>query len=133
MKANELRIGNKVSYEGSNVTVSTIADDEVTFSDYVSFDYPQIKDISGIELTEEWLVKFGFNEDIIFAGSMISKKLHYSPRYNKKEIIISVQFDEFENTNKFILLYYHTKIEYVHQLQNLYFALTGEELELKQA
>jgi len=116
MKANQLRIGNKVSYEGSIVTVSTIADDEVTFSDYACFDYPQIEDIPGIELTEEWLVKFGFRKR--------------DNNYRVLWFINSFTLSE----NEFKRFYFGiSEIKYVHQLQNLYFALTGEELKLKQA
>jgi hypothetical protein len=104
MKANELRIGNKVSYEGSNVTVNTIADDEVTFSDYASFDYPQIEDISGIELTDELLIRFGWKDG--FAKGMLIR-----------------------DGLKIRLLGHDMDTKYVHQLQNLYFALTGEELK----
>jgi hypothetical protein len=104
MKANQLRIGNKVSYEGSNVTVNTISDEEVTFSDYVSFDYPQIEDISGIELTEEWMVRFGWKDG--FAKGMLI-------RYGLKIRLLGHDMDT----------------QYLHQLQNLYFSLTGEELK----
>ncbi len=124
MKANELRIGNKVSFEGSIVTVNTISDDEVTFSDYASFDYPQIEDISGIELTEEWLVRFGgyyLDDDNEFIRILIlnSIKIH------------SKKSDNFSIAEMFIGV--DIKFRYVHQLQNLYFALTGEELKTKQA
>jgi len=104
MKANELRIGNKVSYEGSIVTVNTIADDEVTFSDYACFDYPQIEDISGIELTDELLVSFGWKDG--FAKGMLI-------RYGLKIRLLGHDMDT----------------QYLHSLQNLYFALTGEELK----
>lgn len=104
MKANELRIGNKVRFEGSIVTVNTISDDEVTFSDYASLDYPKMEDISGIELTEEWLLKFGWKDE--FAKGMLT-------RYGLKIRLLGHDMDT----------------QYVHSLQNLYFALTGEELK----
>jgi len=109
MKANELRIGNKVSYEGSIVTVSTIADDEVTFSDYASFDYPQIEDISGIELTEEWLVRFGIKdgENFIKLKSGTLGEIKRNP--NGWKIYLSGRFG----------LVYLDSVQYVHQLQNL--------------
>jgi len=120
MKANELRIGNKVSFEGSIVTVNTISDEEVTFSDYASFDYPQIEDISGIELTEEWLNKFSSDGHYIFLNDEKGGAIDFSDIDN-----IYLVNEWFEN---FPL----NKIQYVHSLQNLYFALTGEELELNE-
>ena len=117
MKANELRIGNKVSYEGSIVTVSTIADDEVTFSDYASFDYPQIEDISGIELTDEWLVRFGFTGRTAFKW-----KGKVGIQFSDNEYYIA--FKDLSN----VIFHLLVKIQLVHQLQNLYFYLTGQEL-----
>jgi hypothetical protein len=129
MKANELRIGNKVSFEGSIVTVNTISDDEVTFSDYASFYYPQIEDISGIELTEEWLVRFGFSEydqmgDNYFFAFEKDDNFEFNLCLNFNDLQVSFYSLNWERA---------FKIKSVHQLQNLYFALTGEELEPKQA
>jgi hypothetical protein len=73
-----------------------------------------------IPLTEEWLLKFGFKE----SGRDINI-IHW---YNGVIYLNSYELD----FNGYWLRYYrgriHCKINYVHQLQNLYFALTGEEL-----
>lgn len=72
-----------------------------------------------IPLTEEWLFKFGLENGTTQALEKITcAKVMY------------------ESWQKCCTLYsghncLHVKIQYVHQLQNLYFALTGEELELK--
>jgi len=118
MKANELRIGNKVSFEGSIVTVNTIADDEVTFSDYASLDYPQIEDISGIELTEEWLVKFGFKKGCKYSNDGYTFPCGDFFFYDNL-------FDVLEGCGGRCI----SVVKSVHSLQNLYFALTGEELK----
>lgn len=60
-------------------------------------------DENAIPLTEEWLLKFGVE-------SIYDFKI-----YNDDGDVF----------------YYAVGCEYVHQLQNLYFALTGEELEIK--
>ena len=77
-----------------------------------------------IPITEEWLVKFGFEED--FEG--ISSTWHNEVKSIRIEII--------HDSNGFhsIVGAFGTWIEinHVHQLQNLYFALTGEELTFKQ-
>ena len=65
-------------------------------------------DIDSISLTEEWLLKFGFeNNGIAFWNGVGLSKLS----------------DGF--------YFMTTKIEFLHQLQTLYFALTGEELTIK--
>lgn len=77
-----------------------------------------------IPLTEEWLLKFGFRERY---------KSHISVVYEIEEAPeINIRFKLFNETCNF--RHYGTyirKIKYVHQLQNLYFALTGEELQIK--
>lgn len=70
---------------------------------------------SPIPLTEEWLVRFGF------------RKTFDSPfeyfEWTDHNLQLSEKFDCY--LGKFT-----QPIKYVHQLQNLYFALTGEELKL---
>jgi hypothetical protein len=77
-------------------------------------------DIDPIPLTEEWLLKFGFELDIEDDG------------YSKGKYKVSVSD---EGCIFFIYdSYYPIEIcefKHTHQLQNLYFALTGEELEIK--
>ncbi len=104
MKANELRIGNYV-FDRYKIT-------QVDKYFYQSAECFWTNEFKPIPLTEEWLLKFGFekkDDDYIFNG-------------------FSFTFDE--NT-----FYNHvgkiTNIYYVHQLQNLYFALTNDELTIK--
>jgi hypothetical protein len=79
-----------------------------------------------IPLTEEWLVKFGFdvNDDEL---------THNIKKANIEGFRINTYSDE--DVKYWWLGYYHNKknnhIKHVHQLQNLYFVLTGEELLLK--
>jgi hypothetical protein len=91
-----------------------------------------------IPLTEEWLLKFGFNK-IVYD----SEETGYSVEYNlevNKDIFISYLDDfscaifasEERRSKDFGVLPKWEAIRYVHQLQNLYFALIGEELKLKE-
>lgn len=66
-----------------------------------------------IPITEEWILKLGFIKDEILEFY----------RNDKSNSTIIIDYD-------FICLlgYSHVKIKYVHQLQNLYFALTQREL-----
>lgn len=81
------------------------------------------KSISPIPITEEWLLKMGFIED--------------SVQYEDQEDFYFFKKDVFYIDGNSLQPYdagfpiANYKIEHVHQLQNLYFALTGEELEFK--
>ena len=69
--------------------------------------------IEPIPLTEEWLLKLGFKY-------FLDTKIYAIDNF----------FIEKEPDNKIAVMYdyLNKSVEYVHQLQNLYFALTGEEL-----
>lgn len=109
MKTNELRIGNLVLDSTKDVHRIERLDEKWDFSDR----FP-------IPLTEEWLVKAG------------AKKIH--------EVLDIFKLDRFElypfYTHGFWKVVdketktYITKASYVHELQNMYFALNGEELQL---
>ena len=73
-------------------------------------------DIKPIPLTEEWLMKFGFKKYNKYGWYEINN-------YNQ----INLKGDYLVNGIQCI----SNKIYNVHQLQNLYFAQTGEELELR--
>lgn len=113
MKANELRIGNYVlDSEGGQVTEVMPSDFSITVCTY----------LEPIPLTEEWLIKFGFYYNKSFE--------HYQLVYDNGSVLIiekSIRawiwkFNKVQSI----------KLQHVHQLQNLYFALTGEELKLNQ-
>lgn len=126
MKANELRIGNYIKLLNKETTVGELFDDGIT-TDLDNHSYEYIYDlVEPIPLTEEWLLKFGFvfedEQHHEYFGSYLRDDLNgYSLIVNKNE-------------NKFILrtdVFDLTTISYVHQLQNIFFALTGNELEIK--
>jgi hypothetical protein len=124
MKANELRIGNYL-LPGDHFIVTAIRENGLI--DMENPEYPEddyctkgIEEIEPTPLTEEWLVKFGFT--IWKAGWMnYQGQIYIKPVDGLVEIGDSWG-DTIEVNN----------IEYVHQLQNLYFALTGEELTIKE-
>ena len=72
-------------------------------------------DVEPIPLTEEWLVKFGF-DNLGDYGWGIG---YFHIRFR------NIHKFHFPLENRLV------RIKYVHQLQNLYFALTNEELKLK--
>lgn len=118
MKAEELRIGNYVLNPNNNevhkCTIETISDIQ---NGYLKRE--------PIPLTEEWLLRFGFEKD----------------RYN---FIINFGFDfcvEYYYADNIYSFWIYTdddwhcilnEIKYVHSLQNLIYALTGQELTLNE-
>lgn len=74
--------------------------------------------IEGIELTEEWLLNLGFEKSYF----------NNIPYFERGVLTIDGCFFDIELMDSSKL-----KINYVHQLQNLYFALVGSELQLLEA
>jgi len=112
MKANELRIGNlAVNFIGEvfEVNGNTIA----------NFDSNEFGKPKPIPLTEEWLIKMGFEK---------SK----SDNYLRLMIIIEDGTEWLTFLNPNVINFNDRGIFclFVHELQNLFFALTGEELEI---
>ncbi len=136
MKASELRIGNKIISYGSVTTVESVSNKGIntTASDNgkpygMHSSTIEWDEFEPIPLTEEWLLKMKF---IKYGGSStgigyysttiknsITRLENYLEVWTGKYPVFHVRVGEVGYTNK---------IEYVHQLQNLYFALTGEEL-----
>ena len=114
MKASELRIGNWVKRNGL-----------VVQCDYMSAANCHAVPIQyePIPITEEWLVRFGFER--------VNQQYPHKKIYRLNKFYI--KFDIKDSFFYWAVYGANTDytIELVHQLQNLYFALTGEELELK--
>ena len=119
MKAEDLRLNNWVEIKDQDV--KTYAKVEgIGNLQHVAGQLWSIEELEPIPLTEEWLERFGFNKlsDIW----EFWKNSGWDLRQHKLE-------------NKWWLFYRGqdldcVRIDYVHQLQNLHYSLTGEELEL---
>lgn len=145
MKANELRIGNYVKYVYSEKDFSIISGItyEVPHLDEITGFEPLYDEIEPIPITEEWLLKFGFVKE----NKRETK--HHSNFYSMcvYDYKYSFAYADFRNdwgfyhsytdalndsdNNKFDFI--SCGIKYVHQLQNLVFALSGKELEINTA
>lgn len=135
MVIRELRVGNSIHWQGMEFKVSIVEDNDITPMVHCYFNpkYPEyhlegvpLKEFDPIPLTEEWLKKFGFWE----------KYKSSSNRWYKRAESLNAGCElhdcEDENTGKLKGVFLHDfsiEIMYVHQLQNLYFALTEEELK----
>ena len=109
MKATELRLNNYVLEDGQVVLLSTNYD---LFKCLVNVN--RGIGFEPIPLTEEWLLKFGFE---------VYKFDHKENQYRFKDRLIVIRDNLFYDYGTGVI------IKHVHQLQNLYFALTGEELK----
>lgn len=89
-----------------------------------------IVNLSPTVLTEEWLLKFGFknvDDEIDFSQWRINDEIPFQIFGNGSDRQEPFNYAlEFDHDEKLI------EIKHVHQLQNLYFALTGEELTIKE-
>lgn len=117
MDVKELRIGNYLERPNGNiahVTWGVIKDVEARYRTYTP-----------IPITEEWLVKFGFVKlpDREYLADQWGIGAH--PLTDDYLLIIkSIDGEYFYQTTIF-------QLKYIHSLQNLYFALTGEELTIE--
>jgi hypothetical protein len=135
INATELRLFNNVSYHGSIDTVVGIKHDypdcEIKISDFLGgVIWVNDKDIEGIDLTPEWLERMGGVKNPKTPFFCINMP------YNVGEININpdngtVWLNHHRNESTHLNPMSGDKY-YVHQLQNLYFALTGEELPIKE-
>lgn len=123
MEAKDLRIGNlvrshydirhKQNIAYTYYTIGGIKSDKaMCATETLSTTHLEYEYLQGITLTEEWLLRFGFEKN-------------GEPKLNGwwlKGICIEII------DGKFFERRYGISLKHVHQLQNLYYALTGEEL-----
>lgn len=138
MKAIELRIGNLLHDEKGNVVIVRAIDGDrfVTFKGqhyhgtasvyidrYNGTIGKWVGKLSGIPLTTEWLKNLGFKERGGPGGMLICDKVSISPQGDTHFVWL--------HTGAFAMTLIEIEVKTVHQLQNLFFALTGKELEVK--
>ncbi len=119
MKENELMIGNYLKYP--NTEAFKLEQDDLTSKNFWCDFYEGI--IKPVPLTEKWLLKFGFNMSQKFNYYMLFEFAKNFTCYYENGVISIEQFCEGDYPLK--------HIKYVHQLQNLCFALTQKQLEIK--
>ena len=125
---NELRINNYVYYNNEYNELGVITEIKTSLIpkiNYVGINnrvdiYYQTKNINPILLSEKWLLNFNFEK-----------------KENNWKVLDLIYFKfSWERLAGLTLTIdgnsiYLSNIKYIHQLQNLYFALSGEELTLK--
>jgi len=143
MKSTELRIGNWIddtSEDGGFFQVEGICKDKEGFSGYYiiyrngsfkcSLEEDELESdliqIKPIPLTEEILLKCGFKKDLDGSFQKNDVSIFLDKRF-KTNLYLQTN----DSNRNFIWFGYECKIQHLHQLQNLYFALTGEELNIE--
>ena len=127
MKASELRIGNKAFYKEKVVEIASVSGIKYSFGNQditistsdnslLSVDILQLQPI---HLTPELLEKCG----LVYDGEYFTIKNSYLELKPIEDGKFQLTINSAEYEAKSI-------VEYLHQLQNLYFALTGRELEI---
>jgi len=109
-------------------TVNAIYEYGIDCSDENEETYMEYENFEGIPLTKGWLRDFKFGEHFTSdPQERNASKAHYIGDFKIHQLDEEVdKFGFGGNDYEFI------DIRFVHQLQNLYFALTGEELTIKQ-
>ena len=125
MQANELRIGNWVNdMVGTPLKVVAITDDDRIIYSADGGNYLfEIKYAKGIPLTSEILERCGFEK-----GCLVKELNNEWMIYYNNGMWLQVEKAEHPYICERKDLFH---IKYLHQLQNLYYALTGSELEIR--
>ncbi len=123
---NELRIGNTVSVDGLFITVESINSEGINIfvDDDVLIEYASFGDddyhVKPIELTEEWLIKFGFELNV--DGYWIDRN---NIVFDMGCLCIGNYFESEKDHYQLV----GAEITHVHSFQNGYMFLTGEEVK----
>lgn len=134
MEARELRFGNYIRYFKKDVSVLLLKKEGTTPYIGCSFDiksliysYNEQDAYDGIPITNDWLVKLGFKRNPNDYFELRANELLCFTKSDLWEYLF-VSFDHEDDIEFEEIAFKH--IKFVHQLQNLYFALTGLELTL---
>ena len=119
IEARELRIGNYVKHFENGIVLTVGR--TVAFKTPTNTIRVDVDDLEPIPLTEEWLLNFGF----VYTDDLDNLNRNY--KLQEFEIQLHLDVNDFMCCNT---IPNYVQIKYVHQLQNLYFALNNEELTL---
>ncbi len=116
LKPTECRLGNIVSYLGKEYKIECIHPNIPSIEDYGFVTWNRLQ---GVPITEEWLLSVGFKK---YNGDFWDKR----SSYKKNGFYLDSKFQPTDEDFNFELTKY--RIQFIHQLQNIYFAHTEEEL-----
>jgi hypothetical protein len=135
MEATELRIGNNVLRHGVVVNVDARSIFDIWDNSGIN-----ILGYKPIPLTEEWLLKFGFEKEEskpsakhhnYFSKYISDYKYCFTYAEFREDFGVYIEYTDSSDPNDDGIKYpFCFGIKYVHQLQNLFFSLTETELSL---
>lgn len=142
MQANELRIGNFINHKELGIVKvisisSKIGDYESVFvgclKDGIDYDFNLDEDLTAILLTKEILLKAGFERSKSVQNTF---KIIAKSNIASFDIILYAYLGDAGKISAITLRQSKSQGDSLydislHQLQNLYFALTGKELEVR--
>lgn len=120
IKAEELRIGNLI-LSSNNVSCRVESIDSIQIGIQTSINKGNINayDVHGTPINEDFLLRFRFQKDGAFNFSFNGHGMWQDGTNNQWYFVWHFQNSKF-----------YKAIQFVHQLQNLYFVLTEEELKV---
>ena len=119
MKATELRIGNLILHDLDVNEVIAISKDDIVIDGFAG----KSDSFQPIPITEEWIFKFGFEK--------VERNQWYS-FYKLDDFKVLIHTKDYSSMINWKDCSIEDKFNWtIHELQNLYHALTGEELEIK--
>ena len=137
MKSTELRIGNLVSFGGRMATVYQVNrsgavlqydGDTNTEIEGVRRSTVSINDIEPVTLTKDWLISSGFyknpgiiTEYILIVDSEYTEMKRFTVLQSEEKIFYFIPS---------IRVAWSVRLDFIHQLQNLYFSITKQELSV---
>jgi len=116
MDAKELRLGNLIYNHNEIDTILIISETSIEFGKTLMNNSP--KNIKPIPLTDEWLLKFGFEK-----SDVVYKKGWFELWYSSYAGCFRLRIIKIGNDIEKVINIYH-----VHKLQNIYFLFMEEEL-----
>lgn len=131
IKPNELRIGNYVQWSGEpGVYVPWMHGHWLgTFNKNYPFPEP-------VPLTSEWLLKFGFKlEDITWYDASVTKNVYCKGQYYvdmRESLGTGYLFGKMDNEYPGYRNILVRPVQYVDQIQNVFYFITGEELTIEE-
>ena len=130
MKTTELRVNNyvKLVFPDGEITciVEGIKWDSLALNIDGRIGWYDLNSIKQIPLTGQWLLDLGFNQSIEGQWYIHFDEMCLTIYEDLPQYIVEIHDMEMDKSSIFLM-----SIKYVHQLQNLYFALMQEELILK--
>ena len=132
MKATELRINNYVKLVFPDGEITTIVEgikrDSIALCVDGRIGWYESKDIEPIPLTEQWLLDFGFVKKHVDFRTQSNPTAYNGGILKLNDFTVYLDKSEIEWAYRATVL---DAPKYAHQVQNLFFALTQEELILK--